>query len=115
MKAMTDIITLAIENKSLISFTYKNAATPIVAAPYVLAINKEKYVLLANNLSGESNVNSKLHVSIFQLAAMTKLEITEDHFEISGNLAPQILLCRATFGKIIKTIALNNYIKGISR
>ena len=111
MEAMTETIGLAIENKSVISFRYKNANSLTLAAPYVLGINKEKHVLLANNLSGQSNVNNKLHVSIFHLSAIQELTITEDYFEISGSLAPQILLCRATFGEILKSISLKSYAK----
>jgi hypothetical protein len=72
----------AIGKRLVIIFNYKDK--PRVAEPYICGVSAaNKYVLLAFQTGGYSS-SGKFGWKLFEVSNMTKLEITETEFNVSG-------------------------------
>ncbi len=79
---LKDGICQAIDKRVVIRFNYKNKSR--VAEPYLCGLsNANKFVLLAFQTGGHSSTN-KFGWKLFELPNISRLEITETVFNVSG-------------------------------
>jgi hypothetical protein len=72
----------AIDGRLVVKFNYKDK--PRLAEPYICGVSAaNKYVLLAFQTGGYSS-SGKFGWKLFEVSNITKLEITETEFNVSG-------------------------------